>query len=279
MEKFTLHNNTQIPCIGFGTWDIANNHETVDAIKNAIANGFTHIDTAARYYNEESIGIALEQSSVKREQLWITSKVWPTECGYDNTIKSFNDSLKRLKTNYLDLFLIHWPASSNRYNNWQERNTDTWRALETLYNEGKVKAIGVSNFLQHHLEPLFSKCNIKPMVNQIEVHPGYTQAETVKFCQENGLVVEAWSPFGKGRVFGNDTLEQIATKHGKSVAQICIKWCLQKHIVPLPKSVTPERMRSNIDVFDFQISDTDMSAIDAITTIGWSGQHPDEVTF
>ena len=277
MLSFKLNNGTEIPSIGFGTWAIPDSDEAVGAVRTAIECGFRHIDTASRYENETSVGQAIATCGVERSQLWITSKAWPDECGYDNLLRAFDASMRRLGLDYLDLYLIHWPAP--QYSNWQQRNTDTWRAMERLYADGRVRAIGVSNFLEHHMQPLLDSCRIKPMVDQIEFHPGYAQQPTVDFCQLNGIAVEAWSPFGRGIVFKNDTLVQISQKYGKSVAQICIRWCLQKDIVPLPKSVTTDRIKNNLEVFDFELSPADMQTIDQMPCFGWSGQHPDEVEF
>jgi len=279
MNYTALTNGVEIPSIGFGTWAIPDTNEAVEAVLTAIRCGFRHIDTASRYENEQSIGRAISECGIERNQLWITSKAWPNECGYDNLLRAFDASLKRLGLKYLDLYLIHWPASAKQYTDWRERNNDTWRALEKLYNDGRVRAIGVSNFLEHHLQPLLDNCKIKPMVDQIEIHPGYAQQATIDFCQQNNITVEAWSPFGRGIVFKNETLSQIADRYGKNVAQVCIRWCLQKGIVPLPKSVTEERIKSNLEVFDFHLSETDMQTIDQMPCFGWSEQHPDKVYF
>ncbi len=280
MKTIKLGNGASIPCIGFGTWAIFDTNEVVDAIGKAVKCGFRHIDTASYYKNEEAVGKAIASCGIDRKKLWVTSKAWPSECGYDNVMRAFDASLERLGLDYLDLYLIHWPATEKNYPaNWRERNVETWRAFEKLYADGRVKAIGVSNFLEHHLQPILDSCVVRPMVDQLEIHPGYAQSGTVGFCQKNGLLVEAWSPFGRGKAFQNETLKVLADKYGKSVAQICIRWCLQKGIVPLPKSVTPERMKSNTEVFDFELSDDDMSEIDNMPNGGWSGEHPDEVAY
>lgn len=277
MLSFKLNNGTEIPAVGFGTWAIPDSDESVAAVRMALQKGFRHIDTASRYENEKSVGQAIAASGIARNQLWVTSKAWPDECGYDNILQAFDASLRRLGLDYLDLYLIHWPATQSRFADWRQRNTDTWRALEKLYDDGRVRAIGVSNFLEHHLQPLIDTCRVKPMVDQIEIHPGYPQQSTIDFCQKNQITVEAWSPFGRGVVFGNPTLAEVARKYGKSIAQVCLRWCLQKGIVPLPKSVTAERIQSNLDVFDFELTPTDMQTIDSMPNFGWSGQHPDEV--
>ncbi len=280
MNTIKLENGVQIPSIGFGTWAIFDESEVASTLKEAVKCGFRHIDTASFYKNEEAVGKAIAQCGIDRSQLWVTSKAWPSECGYDNTLRAFDASLERLGLDYLDLYLIHWPANDKTYPGiWKQRNLDTWRAFERLYAEGRVRAIGVSNFLENHLQPLLDGCNVKPMVDQLEIHPGYSQQSAVDFCQKNGIAVEAWSPFGRGKAFSNGTLKMLADKYCKTIAQICIRWCMQKGIIPLPKSVTPERILQNTQVFDFEISDDDMSEIDNLPNTGWSGEHPDEVNY
>lgn len=277
-STFTLSNDVEIPCVGFGTWQTPDGKVAYDSVKTAIDTGYRHIDTAAAYENEASVGEAVQDSNIKREDLFITSKLWNSERGYDKTIAAFNETLKLLKTNYLDLYLIHWPASETQFDNWDEINVDTWRAITDLYKDGKIKAIGTSNFMPHHLKSLM-ETEIKPMVNQIEYHPGYTQDEAVEYCKENGILVEAWSPIGSGRLLENESLKEIAVKYSKTVAQLCIRYALQNDVLPLPKSVTPERIESNTQVFDFKITDEDMTSINAMEDIGFSGNHPDTIDF
>ncbi|MGN0709927.1 MAG: aldo/keto reductase, partial [Anaerovoracaceae bacterium] len=232
-----------------------------------------------RYGNEKSVGKGIRECGVPRDELFITSKVWNTERGYDKTMASFEKTLSDLGLDYLDLYLIHWPASPNRFENWREINSDTWRALEDLYEAGRVKAIGVSNFKDHHLKALIEDSKIKPMVDQIEFHPGFMQDETLAFCRENDILVEAWSPLGRGKMLRDDRLVSLGEKYGKTPAQICIRWCIQNGVTPLPKSVTPERIRENIDVFDFEIDDDDMEYVNSFGYFGGSGHDPDKIDF
>lgn len=277
-SNYTLSNGYEIPCVGFGTWQTPDGETAVASVKKAIEAGYRHIDTAAVYGNEESVGKAIRESGVTREDLFITSKVWNTERGYESTLKAFDVTMEKLGLDYLDLYLIHWPASSSQFDNWVELNKETWRAMVELYQAGRIRAIGVSNFLVHHLEPLMD-AEVKPMVNQIEFHPGQMQEETVRFCKENGILIEAWSPLGTGRMLTNETLMAIAKEYDKSVAQLCVRWCLQNEVLPLPKSVTPSRIEENLNVFDFTIKDEDMETINAMEYFGGSGSHPDEVKF
>lgn len=277
-DTFRLNNGYEIPCVGFGTWQTPDGDTAVMAVSEAIKTGYRHIDTAACYGNEVSVGQGIKKSGIEREKLFVTSKVWNTERGYEKTIAAFEKTLTDLGLDYLDLYLIHWPASSSQYDIWEKINLETWKALTELYKAGKIKSIGVSNFMPHHLEALM-KTEVPPMVNQIEYHPGLNQEETVDYCKKHGILVEAWSPLGTGRMLNNETLKFIAGKYGKSVAQLCIRWCLQNGVLPLPKSVTPARIVENADVFDFDITAEDMSDINAMPYFGGSGLHPDKIDF
>lgn len=276
---YLLNNNYKMPNIGFGTFRTPSGEETEQSVLNAIKAGYRHIDCAAAYGNEKSVGEAIRKSGVAREEIFVTSKLWNDDKGYENTLAAFNRTLEDLQLEYLDLYLIHWPIAKASKENWKEANSESWRALEELYNQGKIKAIGVSNFLEHHLEPLFETAKIKPMVNQIEFHPGMLQKEIVEFCKKHNILVEAWAPFSNGQVLKNPVLKEIADKYEKTVAQLTLRWIIQKGIVPLPKSVTPERIKSNLEVFDFEISAQDVERIDRLTDCGGSGLHPDEVDF
>lgn len=276
-SAFTLHNNYKIPCLGYGTWR-ADEQTAFASVKIAVEMGYRHIDTAAGYKNEAGVEQAVRESGVGRENVFITSKVFNDDRGYKTTLNAFEKTLSELKTDYLDLYLIHWPASAHRFDNWEQINLDTWRAMTELYKAGRIKAIGVSNFKPHHLRALM-ETEVKPMVNQIEYHPGQTQEETVSFCRENNILVEAWGPLGQGRMLSNPTLAETAAKYGKSTAQLCIKWCLQNGVLPLPKSVTESRIKENSEVFDFEISAEDMKRINEMPYIGGSGNDPDTVDF
>ena len=274
MRRLKLYNGIEIPEIGFGTWHIKDEKELEFSIKTAVENGYTHIDTASKYKNEELIGNTIEKYNIPREKLFITSKLWNEGKRYDNTIKAFQETLDRLKTDYLDLYLIHWPMTAD---NWEELNAETWRAFEDLYKMGKVKAIGVSNFMIQHMESLRKTANIFPMVDQIEFHPGMMQKEILEYCRNNNIVVEAWSPLGSGRMLDNEDLKRIADKYKKSVAQICVRWCVQNNVIPLPKSTHLERIKDNIDIYDFIISDEDMEYINNMEYFAGSGLTPNKI--
>ncbi|MDO4565400.1 MAG: aldo/keto reductase [Clostridia bacterium] len=277
-DTFILNNGCRVPCVGFGTWQTPDGETAIQSVKTAIGAGYRHIDAAAVYGNEISVGQGIKASGIEREKLFVTGKVWNTERSYEQTIAAFEKTLSDLGLDYLDLYLIHWPASASRFTDWEQINLDTWRAMTELYHAGRIKAIGVSNFMPHHLAALM-QTEVKPMVNQIEYHPGQMQEETVAFCKENGIVVEAWSPLGSGRVLNDERLLAIAAKYGKSVAQLCIRWCLQNGVLPLPKSITPSRIVENAQVFDFVISNDDMAKINDMPTFGGSGLHPDKIDF
>lgn len=265
-----LNNGIDMPNIGFGT-SLIEGEECVSNIRQALQAGYRHIDTASVYKNEKYIGKAIKESNIQREEIFVTSKVWKDSMGYENTMKSFNNSLKDLGLDYIDLFLIHWPR-----NNDENLNIETWRALEDLYKQKKVRAIGLSNFLKHHLEIILNNCEIAPMVDQLEFHPGLTREETLKFCKENDIIVEAWAPLGKGKMLQNEDLVRISNKYNKSVAQICIKWCLQNGVVPLPKTTNWNRMLENKDVFDFTISEEDMNFINNMEFFAGSDMDPNK---
>lgn len=278
-NNYKLRNDVLIPSIGFGTWQIPKGDTVINAVKSAINIGYRHIDTAAVYGNEKGVGQGIKESGTDRKELFVTSKVWNSERGYETTLKAFDKTLSDLQLDYLDLYLIHWPAAEHQFENWKQLNADTWRAMEELYNSGRIRSIGLSNFLPNHLEPLMEHATIQPMVNQIEYHPGYMQAECVEFCKKHDILVEAWSPLGSGKLLDHPTLKSIAEKYNKSVAQLCIKWVLQNGLLPLPKSATPTRIKQNFEVLDFNITPEDMQLINQLEPSGISGLHPDKVDF
>ena len=278
-EKFTdtavLSNGVEVPCIGYGTWQTPDGETARTCVKNAIELGYRHIDTAAAYGNEASVGEGIRDSGVKRDELFITTKHWISERGYEKTVKAVETSLTALGLDYLDLYLIHWPMVKKIDENWEEINADTWRGFEKMYKDGKIRAIGVSNFLPHHLESLKKNSTVAPMVNQIEFHPGYSQPEVVDYCKKENILVQAWSPLGSGAVLKDEFLAGIAAKYNKSVAQLCIRYAIQNGIVPLPKS-NRERIADNMKVFDFSISAEDMEKIANMDVLGYSGFYPDD---
>ena len=279
MENFKLSNGIEIPTIGFGTW-LLEGEKVTEPLKIALAKGYTHIDTAAIYKNEKEIGAVLKADNVDRSKLFITSKCWNTERGYEKAMAAFDQTLTDLQTDYLDLYLIHWPANETQFpDTWAELNAGTWRAFEEIYKSGKAKAIGVSNFNINHLEALFETAEIKPMVNQIEIHPGHSQPELVDFCKQHDLLVEAWSPLGSGRILENELIVSLADKYNVSVGQICINYCLAKEILPLPRSSSEKNIEANLTSNNFKLSAEDVKAIDEMPADGFSGLNPSMVEF
>ncbi|WP_104381507.1 aldo/keto reductase [Sphingobacterium sp. HMA12] len=279
MKSFKLNNGIDIPAIGFGTWQIPEGEEAYQAVKEALKVGYTHIDTAAIYGNEKSVGRAIKDSGIARDTLFITTKLWNTERGYDKTIAAFEKSLADLGLEYIDLYLIHWPANESQFENWATINAETWKALEYLYQQGKVKAIGVSNFPKDYLANLLETVTIVPAVNQIEFHPGYLQQETVDLCKSNGILVQAWSPLGSGRILQDETLIDLAEKKDTSVGQICIKFALSQGILPLPKSTNPLNIKRNLTVDNFDLTEEDIRTIRELPPMGFSGSDPKKVAF
>ncbi|MBO5746914.1 MAG: aldo/keto reductase [Clostridia bacterium] len=279
MEKyFELKNGVKIPNIGFGTWRVPESELCVESVLTALDCGYRHIDTAFFYKNEKSVGEAVKQSGIHRDDIFITSKLWNDFHGYDSTLKVFEETLENLGTDYLDLYLIHWPNPKKFRDDWATSNAETWRAFEKLYRDGRIKAIGISNFMPHHIDELMKTAEIVPMVNQIELHPGLNRDEERACNDKYGILTEAWAPFQIGEVLTDQTILCIAEKHQKTAAQIVLRWFLQKGIVPLPKSVTPERILNNIQVYDFELSAEDMAAINGITP--HAPRHdPDKIDF
>ncbi len=268
---FELHNGVQMPYFGLGVYLSKDGNEVIHAVKDALNHGYRHIDTASIYDNEEGVGQGIRESEVDRKDVFLVSKVWNNDQGYDATLRAFDASLKRLGTDYLDLYLIHWPKG--------ELSKDTWKALERLYMEKRVRAIGVSNFLKHHLEDLLPSVEIVPMVNQMEFHPYLVQQELLDFCNANNIQYEAWSPLMQGHIFDLEVMKEMAHRYNKTIAQIVLLWDLQKGVVTIPKSSKKERIIANADLFDFEISEADMKALDALDRGKRFGPDPDNFDF
>ena len=273
-HSFQLQNGTSIPALIFGTYKAAEGKSEANILA-AIQAGYRGFDTASFYGTEEYLGAAIRRSGLPRKEFFITSKLWRTEMGYEGAMAAARRSLEALGTDYLDLYLIHWPLPDPDYADWQALDAETWRALEELYDRGVVKAIGLSNFLPHHMESLLARCRIAPMVDQLEYHPGYSQEAAVAYCQARGIQVQAWSPLGRRRVLEDPLVCALAEKYGVSPAQICLKFALQRGVIPLPKASSPERMRQNMDLFSFELEEADLCRLASMPPVGWSGEHPD----
>ncbi len=278
-DKFELTNGVQIPCMGFGTWQVPNDSSLENAVSSSLQLGYRLFDTAQIYANAAAIGHAVHANGMSREQVFITSKIWASHRSYEGVMTAFKDTLEQLKTSYLDMLLIHWPAAQGEPMIWQSQNAGTWRALEDLYEERLVRVIGVSNFLPHHLVPLLARARIKPMVNQLEVHPGHPQFAAVNFCFKHRIAVQAWSPLGRGTLIHNSTIRDIAEAHNVSPAQVAIRWSLQHGLMPIVKALTLEHLIENSKVFDFTLTAEDMARLDNLPPVSFSGLHPDTVTF
>ena len=278
MKNIALYNGILMSEIGFGTWKAPTGEVTVEAVKAAIECGYTHIDCAAIYGNEKEVGLGIKESNVDRKNLFITSKLWNDVRGYQETIDAFNKALDDLQLDYLDLYLIHWPRPVKYHDNYIEKNIESWKAMEDLYKQGKIKAIGVNNFKVHHMEEIMRNCEIKPMVNQIEFHPSCLEKEIRDFCKKENIVVTGYSPLANGKVFECKELVEFSEKYGVSIAQLCIRYALQHDVIPLVKSVTKERIKANLNV-NFVISDEDVEKIDKITTCGGSYKDSDNISF
>ncbi|WP_026568281.1 aldo/keto reductase [Bacillus sp. UNC41MFS5] len=267
----TLNNGVKMPWFGLGVFKVEEGPELVNAVKTAIQHGYRSIDTAAIYGNEEGVGQGIKESGIAREDLFVTSKVWNADLGYESTLAAYQTSLDKLGVDYLDLYLIHWPVAG--------KYKEAWRALETLYKEGRVRAIGVSNFQVHHLEDLLKDAEIKPMINQVEYHPRLTQNEVQAFCRENGIQMEAWSPLMQGQLLDNEVLVELASKYNKSVAQIILRWDLQNGVITIPKSTKEHRIIENSQVFDFELTQEDMHQINELNQNHRVGPDPDNFDF
>ena len=264
----TLKNGVKMPLLGLGVYKAQDGQEVINAVHAALEAGYRHIDTASFYHNEEGVGEAVKSSGIPREEIFLTTKVWNDDQGYENTLRAFESSMHKLGLDYIDLYLIHWPVPG--------KYIETWKALEHLYKDGKVKAIGVCNCMQHHLETIFENCEIKPMVLQNEFHPRLVQQSLIDFCKNQRIQYEGWSPLMRGKILDNEILKDLAEKYSKSVAQIVIRWNLQKGVVAIPKSVHENRILENAAIFDFRLSEADMKLIDTLDTGERTGAHPDD---
>lgn len=274
-DTVTLNNGVKMPGFGLGVFKVEEGPELVEAVKAAIKNGYRSIDTAAIYENEEGVGEGIRQglkeTGLSREELFVTSKVWNSDLGYEETLKAYETSLQKLGLDYLDLYLIHWPVEG--------KYKDAWRALETLYKKDKVKAIGVSNFQIHHLENLLQNAEVKPVINQVEYHPRLTQKELRAYCEQQNIQLEAWSPLMQGELLDNDVLSAIAAKHNKSTAQVILRWDVQNGVITIPKSTKEHRIIQNADIFDFELTSDEMQEIDALNQNHRVGPDPDNFDF
>ncbi len=270
-DTTTLHNGVSMPWFGFGVYKVEDGSEVIDSVKAAIKAGYKSIDTAAIYKNEEGVGQAIKESGVSRNELFITSKVWNADQGYETTLEAYETSLNKLGLEYLDLYLIHWPVEG--------KYKDTWRALEKLYKDGRVRAIGVSNFHVHHLEDILADAEIKPMVNQVEYHPHLTQEALHSFCKKEKIQLEAWSPLKQGELLTDETINEIAKKYRKSAAQVILRWDLQNEVITIPKSITEQRIIDNANIFDFTLSEEDMTKINDLNKNERVGPDPDNFDF
>lgn len=273
-REFVLENGISIPAVGYGSY-LSTEKDGKDVIKDALDAGYRYIDTARMYGNEAEIGEAIAEYGIDRSELFICSKVWPTNLSKEGLNKSFEETLRDLRTDYVDMFLIHWPKYHKDDEKWLDKVLEAWTEMERLYDEKKIRAIGVSNFLPHHLAPMLEKVRIKPMVDQLELHVGYMQEYTLKYLEEVGILPQAWSPLGRAKVLQDDRITALAEKYGKSNAQVLLRFLNQRGIPVIPKASSLERMKANLDIFDFELTQAEISFLSCVAEFGWSGEHPD----
>ncbi len=283
-DTLTLNNGVELPVIGFGTWQSPAGETTYNAVMAALESGYVHVDTATAYGNEESVGKAvndyMRKSGTKRENLFITTKLQNPDHGYERTKKAIDNSLTLLGLDYIDLYLIHWPNPIAFRDNWQEMDKESWRAMEEAYREGKIRALGLSNFHPHHINVILEDATVKPTVNQIKFCPGINQKEVAIYSREKRMLLEAYSPMGTGAVLSNPDMIALSQKYKKSVAQLCIRYSLQNGYIPLPKSITASRIKDNTLVFDFELTESDMKRIESIVPEGLTeARNPDKTPF
>lgn len=269
--KYELHNGVKIPYLGLGVYLSKDGREVENAVSWALDAGYRHVDTASAYKNEAGVGKAIRESGISREEIFVTTKVWNTDQGYDTTLKAFDESMNKLGLNSIDLYLVHWPVRG--------KYKETWRALEEIYASGRVRAIGVSNFLRHHLEDLLGSAKVVPMVNQMEFHPWLVQQPLLDFCVQNNIRYQAWSPLMQGRITDVAEIQQVAHKYGKTPVQLVLRWNLQKGVITIPKSANRDRIQSNADIFDFQILPEDITFLDGLDRNHRFGPDPDTFDF
>lgn len=273
-KTFALPDGRRVPAIGFGTYN-AKGGDNLQMIKDAIEAGYQYFDTASLYGTERALGQAIKESGLPREDFILASKAWTDEMGYEETKAALERSLSRLQTDYLDLYLIHWPKANEEDADWKKRCQDTWRAMEELVREGKIKAIGLSNFLPHHLDVILETATIRPAVNQLELHIGYSQEAAVAYTQSKGIRVQAWSPLARGAMEDHPVILKLANKYGKTMAQICLRFLYQKGIMPIVKSADKGRMQENKMIFDFELEREDVQMLECMPQNTWQGEHPD----
>ncbi len=277
-DCYTLANGVAIPCVGLGTWKLLE-EECINSVQSALELGYRHIDTATAYRNEKSVGEGIHRSGIPRNEIFVTDKLWNSSKGYEQALAACKKSLDFLGLEYLDLYLIHWPRSQKHFDDFIELNNATWRAFETLYKDGYVRAIGVSNFLEHHLDPLLDSCSILPTVNQMELSPGCRQDGIAEYCQSRNILCEAYSPLARGNVLHSPQLAQISSKHKATPAQICLNWSISRGYLPLPKSAHTERLHENTNIFSFKLDDDDNKLLDELSSLGRTVAHPDNPPF
>lgn len=277
MQTKLLNDGNRMPVLAYGTWRIENGNPTIEAVTQAIKTGYYHIDTASAYGNDFAVGKAIKNCGIPRENLFITNKLWNAYRGYEKAIAACKRTLRMMKLNYLDMYLIHWPASSSNYENWEELNVETWRGMEELQKEGLVKSIGVSNFLPHHLKAIMENGTVCPAVNQFEMHPGKKQSELLDFCVERDIMPVAWSPLGHGALLEEPIIKEIARKYERTPAQICLRYVLEKGAGLVSRSVHAERMLENLEIFNYGLDTEDVRRIDGMESTGDAGLNPDDI--
>ncbi|WP_318531111.1 aldo/keto reductase [Lapidilactobacillus bayanensis] len=278
-DTYTLNNGVKIPVVGFGTWQTPDGNIAESSVLAALNAGYHHIDTAAAYGNQESVGRGIRKSGVSREEIFVTTKLWNKDHGYQAAKQAIDRSLMELGLDYLDLYLIHWPNPVDFREHWQETNADSWRAMEEAVNAGKIRAIGVSNFRAKHLDELYKTATVKPTVNQIYLNPSDLQPEVTSYNEAHNLLSEAYSPLGTGRIFKIAELQEIANNYGKTIAQVVLRWSLQHGFLPLPKSVHADRIKENAQLFDFELSAADIKIIDSLQGQAGLATDPDTTNF